>query len=192
VKKTTLDTKNNVPLDNVRHELFCQYMTGGEETFDNGTKSYAFAYEIDYESLSKDDAKYEIQIDKETGKPMNVCVEKSSFAKAELVCAVNASKLLRTAKIKNRITKLMSLMLTEEFVDGELLYVAKQRRELSPKVAAIKEFNALKGRVVQKNALTDAQGKDLIPDNTSLNKAADAITKFLNGRDIKNNSKRKS
>lgn len=177
-------TKKNVdiPLKNLKHELFCKYFVNNSfKGFNNATWSYALAYDYKLDELDRDDAKYEIKRNVEDDKDYRVMVTPSSYSRAENVCASEGSRLLRNPKIQERITKLFNLMMTDEEVDKELMKVIKQDGILAPKIAAIKEFNALKGRVVNKNALTDASGKDITPDDESINKSLDAINKLLNG-----------
>ena len=63
---------------------------------------------------------------------------------------VEASKFLTKPNILDRINELMDIVINDIVVDKELAFVIKQKDNLSAKVAAIKEYNNLKGRVIQK------------------------------------------
>lgn len=117
------DNIKGTPLKNPRWELFCQYYSSYDrELLGNGVQSYALAYDIDL-------------------------TEKGGYS----TCRANASKLLTKADILTRIRELLDLgPLNDAFVDRELAFVILQNAELSPKVAAIKEYNALKSRVTEK------------------------------------------
>ena len=126
-------------LDNLRREKFCRYYAQGEGTFGNATLSYAAAYDIELGDLSI--------VDKE-GRPV---VEKDFRGQYE-VCATNGWRLLKNADVQARITVLLNALLKDEIVDAELAKVIKQDGDLTPKVAAIKEFNKLRGRIIEMGA----------------------------------------
>ncbi|KKN73594.1 hypothetical protein LCGC14_0399100 [marine sediment metagenome] len=63
---------------------------------------------------------------------------------------VLASNLLRNIKILDRINVLMDIVINNVVVDKELAFVIKQKENLPAKVSAIKEYNVLKGRIIQK------------------------------------------
>lgn len=74
---------------------------------------------------------------------------------------INASKLLTNANILTRINELLSADgLNDEFVDKQLLHVITQNAEFSSKVAAIREYNKLKQRIVDKIDHT-TKGKEI-------------------------------
>lgn len=70
---------------------------------------------------------------------------------------VSACRLLRVPKILDRINALLDLTLNDQHVDKQLALVITQNADLKSKVAAIKEYNALRNRV--KNRL-EVTGKD--------------------------------
>lgn len=128
-------------------ELFCRYYVLNEETRRNATRSYDLAYDKKLDEQSKDDAVYTtIPSSVEGGMPERKLVTPSSYDKCHNVCAVEGTRLLRRPKISQRITKLLNELMTDEFVDGELVKVISQDAELKPKVAAIGEYNKLKKR----------------------------------------------
>jgi phage terminase small subunit len=105
-----------------QQELFCQYYTSSSEMFGNGVQSYIEAYDV--------------KLDKA-----------GSYASAR----VNAHKLLKTDYILERINELLNeLVLNDEHVDKQLAFLISQNAELNTKLGAIKEYNALKQRIVKK------------------------------------------
>lgn len=107
---------------NEKQELFCQYYAGDREFFANGTQSYIEAYRLDRKK-TKD--------------------YKNAMA--------SAYELLRKPEIINRINELLeSGGLNDTFVDKQLIFVISQSYDLSSKVAAIKEYNKLKARIIDK------------------------------------------
>ena len=67
------------------------------------------------------------------------------------VCSVNGSRLIRNAKIIAYTNFLLGLQgLNDAFVDNELLYVLKQREDLPSKMAAVREWNKVKGRITDR------------------------------------------
>lgn len=113
---------------NLKQELFCQYFVNDSECQGNGALSYLKAYLLDSTP--------------------------EEYMKSYRTGAVNASKLLTKTNISRRISELLNLVLNENLADTELAYVMSQKNELGPKVQAIKEFNALKGRIQEKIDIT--------------------------------------
>lgn len=133
-----------------RQELFCDLYATTRDHFGNGVSAYAEAYNIDLERPGK-------------------------YATARS----NAYRLLINADILARIKELLELgPLNDEVVDRELAFVISQNAELPAKVSAIKEYNALKGRILKKIDLT-SDGKPLQPiimDSSIAEKYADAAS----------------
>lgn len=125
---------------NPKHEAFCRYYAQGEGTFGNATLSYAAAYEIELGDLSRFDKNGVLVVGKEFQADYNNC-------------STSASRLLRNVKIQARVTVLLNELLKDEIVDAELAKVIKQDGDLTPKVAAIKEFNKLRGRIIDKTKI---------------------------------------
>jgi len=125
---------------NPRQELFCRYYAQGEGTFGNATLSYAAAYEIELGDLSKFDKNGVLVVGKEYQADYNNC-------------STSASRLLRNVKMQARVTVLLNELLKDEIVDAELAKVIKQDGDLTPTVAAIKEFNKLRGRIIDKTKI---------------------------------------
>lgn len=113
---------DNGTLKNLKHELFCKLYATEREFFGNGTQAYIEAFDID------------------TSK-------KGAYAAAR----ASASGLLTKANILARINELLELgPLNNEFVDRQIGFLIEQNADYSAKMAAIKEYNALKKRIVKK------------------------------------------
>lgn len=108
-------------LKNPNHELFCNLYASDKEFFGNGVASYVEAYNKDLR-------------------------KKGTYASSRTM----AYKLLTKADILARIREIMDIYINDEVVDKELAFVIKQNAELSAKVAAIREYNQLKGRITKK------------------------------------------
>lgn len=105
---------------NPKQEMFCRLYATNRVYFANATLSYAAAYELNIE-------------------------DKKVYNTASMA----GSRLMGNDKILKRINELLGAITNEE-VDQELAYVIKQNDELSSKVAAIREWNKVKGRIVDK------------------------------------------
>jgi hypothetical protein len=106
----------------LKQELFCQYYTGDQEMFANGTSSYIEAYDVDL-----------------------------TVKGAYMVAAAAASRLLKNVKVLTRINQLLDLRgLNDQFVDKQLEFLITQNAEMPTKIAAIREYNKLKKRVSEK------------------------------------------
>lgn len=129
-KKSGAKTKDNL---NMRQELFCElYISTDREMFGNGVQCYIEAYDFDI-------------------------TVKGAYDTAR----INASRLLTKANIIKRINdNLSSGGFTEENVDRQHLFLVNQHGDLRTKMQAIKEFNALKKRIVNRLDLTSG-GKPL-------------------------------
>lgn len=65
-------------------------------------------------------------------------------------CASNGSRLLRNDKVRARINTLLDALINPETVDRELIKLVMQNGDLGVKIAAIREYNKVKGRVAEK------------------------------------------
>ena len=142
-------TKQPSPSDTVdrlnpKHEAFCRYYTQNDQTFGNATLSYAYAFDYKLDELPDDD-----EVRDESG----VVIEASSYDKAYKVCSVMGHRLLRNASIQQRNVVLLNELLTDQVVDSELAKVIKQDGDLTPKVAGIKEYNKVRGRIIDKTKI---------------------------------------
>ncbi|MDR6305888.1 hypothetical protein GGQ85_003614 [Nitrobacter vulgaris] len=105
--------------------------------FGNATLSYAAAYDIELGDTSI--------LDKEG----NVVVQRSYRGKYQ-TCSVNGARLLRDAKVRDRITALLNELLRDDIVDSQLAKVITQDGDLQSKVRAINEYNKVRGRIIDK------------------------------------------
>ncbi len=116
---------------NAQQESFCQiYVSSDREFFWNGVESYVEAYDTD------------------KSKP-----NRYSTASA---CA---SRLLKDAKIIDRINELLEdCGLNDVAVDKQLAFIIHQHADFWSKVAAIREYNKLRARIIEKKEITWANG----------------------------------
>src|SRR5262245_55200917 len=107
---------------NPRQEQFCQLFASDREFFGNGVQSYIEAYDI-------------------------VLTKKGAYDTAK----ANAYKLLTKSYILKRIDEIFEARgLNDTFVDKQLEKLITQDADFKSKVQAIKEYNALKGRIIKK------------------------------------------
>lgn len=131
---------------NIKQELFARCYAQNTAMFGNATMSYAYAYGYKLDEMSHEKGEATNWDKKGTA----IAWEDSEYVKACAICAVEGSRHLRNPKINRRIDELLSEYMTDQMVDAELAKVIKQDHDLSPKVAAIREFNALRGRIREK------------------------------------------
>ena len=144
-KNTKYPTKSLL----IKNELFCKLYTQNSALFGNGTLCYAEAYDFKLAELNRE-AVYE------NGKK----IEASEYEKAYNTCSVNANQLLRKPKIQSRVTELLNELMNDKYVDSQLVKVIAQDTDLTPKVAAIREYNKLRQRIVEKQDIT-SNGKTI-------------------------------
>ncbi len=109
---------------NPDQERFCQLYATDREFFGNGVESYLEAYE---ESIDR---------------------TKPNWYKT--ACA-SASRLLSNAKVYTRINEIMEECgLNDIAVDRQLSFMIAQQADFTNKMAAIKEYNKLKQRIVDR------------------------------------------
>lgn len=158
-------------------ERFCRCYVDNRELFGNATRSYAEANNIKLDELPDDDEVYE-SVDDGQGEMIRKKVKSSTYDRTINICAVNGNTLLRKPNIDKRVKQLLKELFVEDVADSEMAWVMAQRVELGPKISAIKEFNALKGRIVKKVALTDENGESIFDDETK-NKRKEALKGYL-------------
>lgn len=134
---------------NPKQELFCRYYTQNDALFCNATMSYAEAYEYKLDELPKDDAIYEKD---ERGN--EIIIEDSTYQKAYRVCSSEGHANLRRPYIQARITELLNELLVDKVVDSHLASTIMQNKDLPSKVAAIREYNKLRARIIDKHDIT--------------------------------------
>lgn len=117
---------------------FCRVYTAPGEFFGNGTHAYLEAYKPD---LTK----------------------KNWYANARQ----SAAQITKRQSICNRINELLDKGgLNNEFVDSQLLFVIQQHEDLAAKVAAIKEFNKLRQRIIDKQETTHILPQPILAGET--------------------------
>jgi len=131
---------------NPRQRLFCELYAGQGDWFGNGTRAYVIAYNL------------KCPIDVEYRDLKQTEMTEYNTASAE------AARLLRNVKVQKKCNELLDKLVEDEIVDRELAFTIMQRDELSPKVAAIKEYNAVRKRVDQPKNNFNFYGWDKFTD----------------------------
>lgn len=137
----------------IQQELFCHFYTINDDLRGNATHSYAEAYGYKLDEMPNDDAVYE-EYDEKTGEGKGKILEPSTRAKAINVCAAEASRLLRSPKIQDRKIEMLNSLLRDDYVDSRLAKWIQDDSEPSTSIAAVREYNKLKQRIVEKVDLT--------------------------------------
>lgn len=149
-----------------QQDLFCRYYTQNTELFGNGTLAYGEAYDYNLDELSKEKPVLETD---EQGVPTKF--GDSEYQLACNVCAVQASKLLRLPKIQNRVRVLLNEFLRDDVVDAQLARIIMEGDD-NDRIAAIKEYNKLRQRIIDKQDIT-SNGEPInsinyiVPDGTN-------------------------
>jgi hypothetical protein len=159
-----------------KQELFCVNYSQNKEFFGNGILAYANAYGFDLDEADKLDTKIKFKdgtiltkreielkaldfIDVEKLHGDSVVIEKSTYDKMCNTCAVNASRLLKSAKIQTRCRDLVNELLQDKVIDERLTKIILEG-ENSDSIRAIQEYNKLRQRIVDKKDITSG-GKPL-------------------------------
>ena len=115
---------------NAKQKVFCELFATSEDFFGNGVQSYVEAYDID---LTK----------------------KGQYSAA----GAGACRLLKNTKILAYINKIMSETgFNDAHADKQLSFLMTQNAELGVKLGAIREFNALKARIVKRQSTDITSG----------------------------------
>ena len=161
----------SVRLKNLKHERFCQlFVNGGPDYFNNATMSYAEAFDYELETLSQG-----VLVGKKKVRK-NVPHDYSGKYAVARACG---NRLMISADIKQRVQFLFLENFSEDVHDRELQKLITQDEEKSPKVAALRLAAQLKGRIIDKTALTNSKGDDLIPEGVAIGALNDVLTKFV-------------
>ena len=121
------------PVKNAKKEEFCRLFASDREFMGNGTQSYIESFKPDQ--------------------------NKKNWYN---VVRVQAHKLLTNVNINGRIAFLIEAELSDVFVDKQLASLVTQNAELNTKLGAIKEYNALKQRVIKRlDATTGGEPRPL-------------------------------
>lgn len=135
----------------INQELFCQLITNPGELFGNATQAYAEAYHYDLDSLSTEDA---VWLDEERDPDTKEVIQKkekvqdSSYDRGLSVCSTNGSRLLRNAKVAQRVSELMQeKVLNHKTVDARMARWIMDDREPATSARMIELYNKLEGRL---------------------------------------------
>lgn len=111
-----------------KQKFFCELYAGEKEFFGNGVQSYIEAYNPD--------------------------TTRGNWYKS---AAASASRLLRNVKVVAEINRLLEVQgLNDTAVDKQLSFLITQHSDFGSKIAAIREYNKLKQRIVEKHDHTTA------------------------------------
>ena len=141
---TDKENKNNNLADDIltpKQELFCIHYVKNDQLRGNWTLAYNEAYDLwlyEKDKTREDDDKW------------NPKVWTSEYDKTSQTCAVNASKLLRRTKIQSRNRELLNEMLSHHVIDARLSEIIL-KGTFSDSLNAIKEYNKLHSRIIEKN-----------------------------------------
>lgn len=125
VKKEEIQPEIKEEELNQRQELFCQLYATDREFFGNGVETYLEVYDID----------------------------KSKPNWYKTACAA-ASRLLSNVKVFERINNILEETgLNDSFVDKQLKFLITQHASFDSKLGAIKEYNKLKSRIVERSEM---------------------------------------
>lgn len=132
-------------------ELFCILYTGhhNRDLFGNATRSYMEAYLLNERIEDIQEQIEELRNNKDRGYTIDVKNLESKIKSIESGARSSAYRLLTTTHIRARIDALMDSMISDEFNDREMQYVISQRFDLASKVAAMREYNALRKRIAK-------------------------------------------
>lgn len=107
---------------NFNQERFCQLYACSKEFFGNGVQTYIEVYEPDRTKSNWYN---------------NACV--------------SASEILSNPKVYNRINELLSEYgLNDQNADKQLLFLIDQQSDFKSKLGAIREYNKLKNRIIER------------------------------------------
>lgn len=137
-------------------ELFCILYTGhhNRDLFGNATRSYMESYNLNSEIEELKKEIQELQTFRDTGYTVKVKTIELRIKSVEASARSCSNRLLTKANIRRRIDELMDLMVENNFNDRELQFAISQRYDLPSKVAAIREYNALKKRIKEAGTQT--------------------------------------
>lgn len=117
----------------LKNKLFCKYYATDVEFFGNGVQSYIKAYGINTD-------------------------KQGSYSTA----SSSAKNLLKKHHILAYINEIMSETgFSDQFADKQLSFLMTQNAELGTKLGAIREFNALKKRIIKKMEHSGPDGKPI-------------------------------
>lgn len=163
----------------LKQQEFCRYYTQDPVLFGNATLAYAEAYGYELDKLDKTPRREDGTIakseddggesDTEQGENGNskkrkarVIPRSSEYDVAYDNCSSAASRLLRNVKVVDYCEKLLNDLLKNEKVDARLAKIIFQQKDDTDALNAIKEYNKLKQRIIEKREETIDYSGNLI------------------------------
>lgn len=158
----------NIIGDNLtaKQERFCINYTQNYELFSNATSSYSEAYDIDLENANKLDAVYEFkdgtllteqEINDRESDDYNIKKGKkitiSTYEKLYDYCSKAGSRLRKSGKIQARCRELLNEFMNDKVIDARLTEIIIDGAS-QDSINAIKEYNKLRQRIVDKKDIT--------------------------------------
>lgn len=163
---TDQNTSENTEMLTPQQEVFCRYYTQNDELFGNATLSYAEAYGYDLDNMPHDDGKFKLKdgtiafeheiLLMEGGKEKMKWaeqVEPSTYRRNYDYCSQAGSRLRRNEKIQARCRDLLNDFMVDKVIDARLTQII-MRGSASDAINAIKEYNKLRQRIVEKKDIT--------------------------------------
>lgn len=141
---------------NTEQELFCVLYTGhhNRELFGNATRCYMEAYGRNLEIQELRNEIENLTLERERGYTTEVKTLEAKVKSIEQSSRNAGNRLCTNPNIRARIDKFMDSMISDEFNDREMQFVISQRYDLASKVAAMREYNALKKRIKESGTHT--------------------------------------
>lgn len=128
---------------NPKQELFCQLYATDKEFFGNGVQTYIEVYAPDQ-------------------------TKKNWYN----VARASAAQILANINICNRITELIDASgLNDQHADKQLLLVMTQNADFSSKVAALREYNKLKNRIIERSKIEHTLPKPILEGLSKIDNA---------------------
>ncbi len=170
----------------LKQERFCRNYTQNYELYGNSTLSYAEAYGYDLESMSDEDGVYRLpsgvtyyEHEQESLLERGIItlkeikdaklIERSTYKKNYDYCSSFGSRLRKNDKIQARCRELLNEFLRDEVIDARLAEIVIKGED-KDSINAIKEYNKLKQRIVEKQDITSAGERIMVLPAELINK----------------------
>lgn len=128
----------------LKQERFCRYYAQDSNLYGNGVLAFAEAYEYDLDNADRT---------RDIDEKGNEIKGTSDYDRQYNTCAVSANRLLIKDNIIKRINELLNEQLNDTVIDARLSEIILHGDD-KDSIAAIKEYNKLKQRIVDKLDLT--------------------------------------
>lgn len=141
--------KDNTPIVvSTENENFLRFYIHGQDTRNNITLSVAMAKNVDLETLSRVNDMEEVTVNGKIVKREKL--NTSEYDRKCQVFAVTGHRWLRSPRGNARRMQLTSELLKDHIVDNEMAKVIIQDKDLTAKNTAMREYNKLKQRIVDR------------------------------------------